>query len=136
MRPLIRVATKADIPRVLTLWSRSAEPTHTDDPTSVERLIDHDPQALLVAEVGEVLVGSVIAAWDGWRGSVYRLAVDPKERRSGLGRRLLEAADARFDELGALRSQAIVVASDHRAMIFWGSSGWSEQVDRVRFVKG
>ena len=133
---MIRLATKADIPRVLTLWSRSAEPTHTDDALSVERLIDHDPHALLVAEAGEVLVGSVIAAWDGWRGSVYRLAVEPKERRSGLGRRLLEAAEARFDELGALRSQAIVVASDHRATIFWGSSGWAEQVDRVRFVRG
>ena len=136
MRPEIRLATKADIPRVLTLWSRSAEPTHTDDGVSVERLIDHDPQALLVAEADEVLVGSVIAAWDGWRGSIYRLAVEPHERRSGLGRRLLEAAEARFDELGAHRSQAIVVATDHRAMIFWRGSGWDEQLERVRFVRG
>jgi hypothetical protein len=31
--------------------------------------------------------------------------------------------------------QAIVVASDQRATGFWGTSGWEEQVDRLRFVK-
>lgn len=136
MRPVIRVGIKDDIPRVLALWSRSAEPTHTDDAAGVAQLIDRDPQALLVAEAGDVLVGSVIAAWDGWRGSIYRLAVEPQERRFGLGRRLLEAAEARFDELGARRSQAIAVATDHRAMLFWRNSGWDEQVQRVRFVRG
>jgi hypothetical protein len=32
--------------------------------------------------------------------------------------------------------QAIVVASDQRAHGFWGTSGWNEQIDRLRFVKG
>ena len=32
--------------------------------------------------------------------------------------------------------QAIVVASDQRAAGLWGTSGWDQQVDRLRFVKG
>jgi hypothetical protein len=32
--------------------------------------------------------------------------------------------------------QVIVVSSDHRATGFWGASGWEEQSDRLRFVKG
>lgn len=89
-----------------------------------------------MAEAHGHIVGSVIAGWDGWRGSVYRLAVTPTHRRSGLGRRLLEAAEARLSELGAVRLQAIVVASDARATGFWRKNDWEEQTQRLRFVKG
>jgi ribosomal protein S18 acetylase RimI-like enzyme len=44
------------------------------------------PGALLVAEIDGVLAGSLIAAWDGWRGSFYQPAVSPEHRRRGLAR--------------------------------------------------
>ncbi len=79
-----------DAGSVLLLWADSdAEPTRTDDLESLQRLITHDPAALIVAEDDGRLVGSVIVGSDGWRGSVYRLAVAPPHRRRGLGRRLL-----------------------------------------------
>jgi len=89
-----------------------------------------------VAEEDGSIVGSVIAAWDGWRGSVYRLVVAPSHRRLGLGRQLLGEAEARLSAVGAVRLQAIVVESERKAMGFWRESGWDRQVDRVRFVRG
>ncbi len=122
---------------MLALWLESgAEPTHTDDAHSLVRLIEHDPDALVVAEVDGQVVGSVIAAWDGWRGSVYRLVVAPAHRRQGLGRRLVEVAQQRLAGAGALRLQAIVVETDPRATEFWRATGWEQQVARLRFVKG
>jgi predicted MFS family arabinose efflux permease len=47
-------------------------------------LLNADPEALLVAEVDGVVVGSLIAAWDGWRGSFYRLAVSGLPRRCSM----------------------------------------------------
>lgn len=50
----------------------------------------HDRTALLIAEEDEeaeddlAIVGSVIATWDGWRRSIYRLLVAPSHRRQGL----------------------------------------------------
>lgn len=133
----IRSATAVDIPAVLSLWrDAGAEPSHTDDPESLGRLIDVDPGSLLVAESEGRIVGSVIAGWDGWRGSIYRLAVDPRLRRAGLGRRLVAEAEARLAEVGARRLQAIVSTSDGPAREFWQSSDWNEQVRRARFVKG
>ena len=35
------------------------------------------------------MVGSLIAAWDGWRGSFYRLAVHPERRRQRIATALL-----------------------------------------------
>lgn len=134
---LIRPARSEDIEEVLALWSvAEAEPTRTDDATSLELLLRHDPSSLLVAEVDGRPVGTVVSGWDGWRGSIYRLAVHPEYRRQGLARRLLSEAESRLTKLGAKRMQAIVVASDHRAVGFWEASGWDGQVDRLRFVKG
>lgn len=95
----------------------------------------HDRGALLVAVSDGWVVGTVVAAWDGWRGSVYRLVVAPAKRRRGLGTALLRAAERRLEGLGARRAQAVVVETDDRAMAFWSGSGWHRQGERVRFTR-
>jgi len=133
----VRIGELSDIDSVLGLWAESeAEPTHTDDVGGLTALVTHDPSALMVAEEDGSIVGSVIAAWDGWRGSIYRLVVAPSHRRRGLGRQLLDAAEARLAAVGAVRLQAIVVETEPKAMGFWRKSGWHRQVHRVRFVRG
>jgi ribosomal protein S18 acetylase RimI-like enzyme len=130
-------ATPAHVKSVLALWQLSeAHPTHTDDAASIERLIEHDPGALLLATDDGEVVGSVIGGWDGWRGSIYRLAVAPRYRRQGLAQRLVRAARERLAELGATRLQAIVVSTDEPAVGFWAASGWEQQTERLRFVHG
>ena len=137
MDAAIRPGTDDDLPAVLDLWHEAdAEPTHTDDLPSLQQLLRFDPEALLVAQAGDHIVGSVIAGWDGWRGSVYRLAVAPGYRRSGLAGRLVQAAVLRLEGAGAIRLQANVVADDDPAIGFWSSTEWERQVRRVRFVRG
>jgi ribosomal protein S18 acetylase RimI-like enzyme len=133
----LRTGQPTDAGSVLQLWEESdAEPTHTDNIESLRRLLAHDPGALIVAEDGDRLVGSVIAGWDGWRGSIYRLVVAPSHRRGGLGRRLLGEAESRLAEAGAVRWQAIVVETAPVALGFWQANDWEQQVHRLRFVKG
>ena len=133
----LRSGQLADVDAVLALWAvAEAEPTHTDDSESLGKLIAHDAGALIVAEDGGSLVGSIIAGWDGWRGSVYRLVVAPDYRRRGLATQLLHEAEERMSAAGAVRQQAIVVESESVASAFWQASGWQQQVDRVRFVRG
>ena len=125
-----------DLVAVLQFWQEAADPTSTDTDSALRALVEHDRDALMVAEESGRIVGTVIAGWDGWRGSVYRLVVAPDFRRSGLGRHLVEAAERRLAELGAQRTQAIVVGSDSRAMGFWSATDWRLQEDQVRFAKG
>jgi ribosomal protein S18 acetylase RimI-like enzyme len=132
----IHAAALADAPAVLARWVESeTHPTTTDDLESIERLLARDPGALLIAVVDGIVAGSVIAGWDGWRGSIYRLAVHPAFRRRGVGQALVGAAEHRLRGLGGRRFQANVVGDDAQAMGFWAQSGWEEQRYRTRFVR-
>lgn len=107
----------------------------TDTAESLRRLLKTDDQALLVAELDGDLVGSVIAAWNGWRGSLYRLAVHPRHRRRGLGTRLVREGERRLQDRGAIRIDAIVSADDVTAARFWTAAGYRHQQRRSRFVR-
>lgn len=132
----IRGAGETDIAAVLDLWVAAGSlPSVSDSPHGLARLLDADPQALLVAEVGGVLVGSLIAAWDGWRGSFYRLAVSPEHRREGLATMLLREGERRLRECGAVRLTAIVAEDEEGAMAFWRAAGYERQQHRARFVR-
>ena len=145
----LRPAVSADIADVLALWHVAAAPTSTDTEEALRALLGRDPGALIVAvhaggggggDAGRgnppQIVGSVIAGWDGWRGSVYRLAVAPGWRRRGLGARLLRAAEDRLVAGGAQRCHAIVVGDDEHAVGFWQATGWTFEVGQRRYTKG
>jgi hypothetical protein len=69
----IRAATERDIDPVLCLWDvAGGPPSVTDTRDGLVGLLASDGGALLVAESDGAVVGSLIAAWDGWRGSFYR----------------------------------------------------------------
>ncbi len=132
----IRSAGEEDIANLLDLWVMAGSvPSVSDSPEGLARLLATDPQALLVAELDGVLVGSLIAAWDGWRGSFYRLAVSPKHRRRGLATMLLRAGERRLRERGAVRLTAIVADDQAGAMGFWRAAGYECQQHRARFVR-
>jgi ribosomal protein S18 acetylase RimI-like enzyme len=132
----IRNAIEDDIQSVLDLWAAAGSlPSVTDSRDGLTRLLATDPQALLVAEHDSVLAGSLIAAWDGWRGSFYRLAVSPEHRRKGLATMLLREGERRLRERGAVRLTAIVADDDPTAMSFWRTVGYEHQPHRARFVR-
>jgi ribosomal protein S18 acetylase RimI-like enzyme len=133
---MIRNATEDDIASVLDLWAVAGSlPSVSDSPEGLAGLLAADPQALLVAELEGVLAGSLIAAWDGWRGSFYRLAVAPEHRRKGLATMLLSEGERRLRERGAVRLTAIVADDEAGAMGFWQAAGYTSQHHRARFVR-
>jgi ribosomal protein S18 acetylase RimI-like enzyme len=132
----IRDATDKDIASVLDLWAvAGAPPSVSPSVEGLTRLLAVDPRALLLAERDGALVGSLIAASDGWRGSFYRLAVAPEHRRKGLATALLREGERRLRERGVARLTAIVADDDASAMAFWRAAGYEPQQHRARFVR-
>jgi ribosomal protein S18 acetylase RimI-like enzyme len=120
---------------LLELWhAAGGTPSVTDTHTGLLSLLATDPEALLVAEADGVVAGSLIATWDGWRGSFYRLAVHPDCRRRGLATALLREGE-RLQGRGAVRLTAIVTDDDPIATGFWSAAGYERQRDQARFVR-
>ncbi len=134
--PRIRPGRSADVEAVLDLWRRAeASPSSTESAEDVRGLLGRDPDALLLAESDGEIVGSLIVGWDGWRGTFYRLAVDPRARRRGLATALVRAGEERLRALGAHRLNAIVESEEADAMAIWAAAGYELQTARSRFVK-
>lgn len=132
----IRPANPSDAAAVLAFWQVAAEGTSiSDDEAGVARLIGRDPEALLLAERDGVLVGSVIAGFDGWRCHLYRLAVHPDARRQGVARVLLAAAEERFLALGGRRGDAMVLDANERAHHAWRATGYAREERWRRWTK-
>jgi ribosomal protein S18 acetylase RimI-like enzyme len=123
---VIRPARLEDIDAVRELWdeARSGHAVTADTPERVAALIEAG--AVLVAVEDGDVVGAVIAAFDGWRGNFYRLAVAPERRRRGIARALVAAGEQRLRALGAPRVTALVAFDDQDAGGFWDAAGYPQ----------
>lgn len=124
----LRQAAPGDVPAVLALWDggRSGHAVTADRAEDVERLLADSPGALLVAERQREIVGVLIAAWDGWRGNMYRLAVRDDHRRAGIGVALVRAGEEHLRSRGARRVTALVAFEDEAAGAFWDAAGYPQ----------
>ncbi len=135
--PPVRSARAADAASVLALWAQARSPhaVTPDDESAIERLLGRDGDSLLVAERDGRLVGALIAAWDGWRGNMYRLAVEPGERRRGTATALVREGERRLAERGAGRVTVLMGAADEAAAGLWAATGYEHDARIARWVK-
>lgn len=122
----MRRCAPADVPAVMALWeqARSGHASTHDRAGDVESLVTDSPAALLVAERDGAIVGALIAAWDGWRGNMYRLAVREDCRREGIAIALTRAGEDYLRSCGVGRVTALVAFEDELAGGFWDSAGY------------
>lgn len=122
---------------MLSLWGeeRSEHATTADRLDDVEHLTADSPAALLVAEHRGEIVGTLIAAWDGWRGNMYRLAVRDGHRRRGIGIALARAGEEYLRGCGAGRVTALVAFDDDAAGEFWEAAGYPQDREIGRRVR-
>jgi ribosomal protein S18 acetylase RimI-like enzyme len=132
----LRRATLADADAVLALW-KAAETTEsvTDTSDDVRRISALEHVAFILAIIDDSIVGSVIAAFDGWRGNMYRLATHPDYRRRGIATALVTEAEKVFEQWGVRRISALVEMDHPWAVQFWLAVDYELDARMARYVR-
>jgi ribosomal protein S18 acetylase RimI-like enzyme len=79
---------------------------------------------ILVARRAGSVVGSVRVGHDGHRGWIYYLAVQPERQQHGLGRLLVDSAEAWLRDRGVRKLQLMVRETNQQVIGFYEAIGY------------
>ncbi len=124
---IVRPFREPDEARVLELWMFCGLVRPWNDPKKdIARKLKVQRDLFLVAELDGVIVGSVMAGYDGHRGWVNYLAVDIGQRRRGIGTALMLDAERRLRLLGCPKLNLQVRKENTAVQAFYQALGFAE----------
>ncbi len=124
----ISIATRNQSSVVIALWER-AELTRpwNNAESDFQLAVEGSTSAILLLHVESELAATVMVGFDGHRGWVYYLGVDPDHRRKGLGRELMLAAEHWLAKRNAPKIQLMVREDNAPAIGFYKALGYEVQ---------
>ena len=121
----IRPFEPQDEEPVVDLWSRCGLVRPTNDPRKdIRRKLKVRPDLFLVGVVYGRLVATVMAGYEGHRGWINYLAVDPSLRRRGLGREILAEAERRLRAADCPKINLQVRSTNSEVLEFYRRVGY------------
>jgi ribosomal protein S18 acetylase RimI-like enzyme len=122
----IRTFHESDTEAVIALWHTvfPDDPPHNDPTTVIRQKLAVQRDVFLVALVGDHLVGTTLAGYDGHRGWLYKLAVLPGYRRLGIGTALVRHAEDALRALGCTKVNLQVRATNTGVVAFYKHLGY------------
>ncbi|WP_375295468.1 GNAT family N-acetyltransferase [Paenibacillus doosanensis] len=95
---------------------------------SVERIaayIKRNPGISTVAEIDQIIVGTVLCGHDGRRGTLYHVAVAEEHRRKGIAKEMVERSLSLLKEAGIHTAVLFAHSENVNAVTHWRHSGWT-----------
>ena len=121
----IRPYQPSDETAVIALWRRCDLTRPWNDPKlDIERKLLVNPELFLVAEIDGEIMASVMGGYEGHRGWINYLAVDPNYQRQGLGREMMEVVEERIRALGSPKINLQIRAGNTAVIEFYQSIGY------------
>lgn len=125
----IRAFEPRDEQAVVRLWTDCGLVVPWNDPhRDVQRKLKVQPEMFLVAcsESDNRIIGAVMAGYDGHRGWINYLAVDPHMRRQGIGERLMLEAERLLREIGCPKINLQVRSTNAEVLAFYDRLGFRD----------
>lgn len=118
----------ADVQGVIELWQRCDLLRSWNDPLRDIALIRQTPTAsVLVGKIAHQIIASAMVGFEGHRGWVYYVCVDPTARRQGYGRAIMSAAETWLRQCGAPKIHLQVRFTNLAVLGFYEKLGYDHQ---------
>ena len=123
----IRPYRESDQDAVVALWRECGLAKPWNDPVKdIRRKMGIQRDLFLVGSTDGRLVATVMVGFEGHRGWVNYLAVSADCRKQGLGRLLMDEAEARLRAIGCPKINLQIRRSNADVVAFYRSIGYSE----------
>ena len=133
--PEIRPFEEADEPQVIALWQKCGLQRSWNNPhLDIARKQLASDGLFLVAEIDGVVVGTLMAGYEGHRGSINYVGVLPGNRKMGIGTALMSEAEKLLVERGCPKINLQVRTDNLEAVEFYRHLGY-ETFDIVNMGK-
>ena len=122
---LIRAYHDADEAAVVALWLRAGLTRPWNDPRKdIARKLAVQSELFFVLVLESRIAGTLMAGYEGHRGWMNYLAVDPELQRRGYGRMLVEHAERALRDRGCPKINLQVRATNSEAIEFYRKLGY------------
>jgi ribosomal protein S18 acetylase RimI-like enzyme len=123
----VRPFVETDTEPVVGLWSRCGLLRPWNDPKKdIARKLRVQRELFVVGELAGKLVAAMMVGYEGHRGWVNYLAVEPELQGRGLGRQMMAEAERRLLALGCPKIQLQVRKDNVDAIAFYQRLGYTE----------
>ena len=92
--------------------------------TAIAEKMRFQPDLMLVALEGPLVVGSVMAGYEGHRGWISRIAVLKAHRKKRIGQALLADAERRLAAMGCIKINLQVLETNSAVVRFYEEAGY------------
>jgi ribosomal protein S18 acetylase RimI-like enzyme len=132
----IRVYQNDDEQAVVELWEKvfPGDPPWNKPIDVIRNKLAIQPAWFFVCSHRKHVVGTVLAGYDGVRGWVQKVAVDPEHRRQGIASLLMSTAERALREAGCPKLNLQTRTENSSAIEFYKEAGY-EIEDRVSMSK-
>ncbi|NIP67026.1 GNAT family N-acetyltransferase [Candidatus Bathyarchaeota archaeon] len=130
--PRIRRLTISDYQEITRLWEQSSlpfKPQGRDSKREIAGQMKRDPELFLGAFEDNLLLGTVVGSYDGRKGWINRLAVDPRYRRQGIAEELIAEVEKALKEKGARIICALVEEPNQASVSLFKKLGYATHRD-------
>ena len=117
---------------VVQLWNKAGISVgSSDSKNEVERMLERNPNLFLIGKIKDEIIAVVMGGFDGRRGYVHHLAVDPIYQKKGYGKKLIDDIISEFRKIGVHKIHLFIEKQNQDVVDFYGNLGWQMRNDLI-----
>jgi len=118
--------------KVIELWRKAGISVgSSDSKEELEKMLKRNPNLFLIGRKNQKIIAVVMGGFDGRRGYVHHLAIDPDFQKKGYGRMMMDKIHNIFLQMGVHKVHLFIEKTNIEVVNFYESMGWEKRDDLI-----
>jgi len=120
---------------IVMLWRKAGISVGSSDTREeLERVLQRNPNLFLIGKLDNKVIGVVSGGFDGRRGYVHHLAVDPDYQKKGYGKMIMDDLIEKFRKIGVHKIHLFIEKYNKNVVEFYRNLGWEIRDDLIMMI--